>query len=366
VSPVVDDTLLDDPARLTEADSEGVLRAAAQAGAQVRSVLELATERGVANSLRDFRPRAIILVTRPGHGRSIADLLVALLGADCPVPVVITDEVPSWVGPLDVVIAHTEDPGDRVLAESIGRATRRGATTVLTAPPDGPVAAAGAGKAFVLPPRIPVPPGFAFPRALAAGLYVVSNLELLRTDLDQLADELDKEAEKGHLAHESFVNPAKSLALRLTDRVPLLWGLDPAGTAVAHHARHVLAAHAGFVCDVGSYADAQTRFALHRAAVRATSGQGIFDDPDDYAGDPTAMLRVQLLAVATGPAADMARHMAAETLPGADVLVPAEEVSADESVRAAVLALRFELAALYLGLAAGTIGGSGRYASAGV
>lgn len=361
-----DDTLLDDPARLTEADTEGLLRAAAQAGAQVRSVLELAGEFGVANGLRDFRPRALILVARPGHGRAIADLLTALLGPACPVPVVITEEVPSWVGPLDVVIAHTEDPGDRVLAESIGRATRYGATTVLTAPPDGPVAAAGAGKAHLLPPRVPVPPGFAFPRALAAGLFVVRTLGLLTTDLDMIADELDKEAEKGHLAHESFVNPAKSLALRLADRVPLLWGLDPAGTAVAHHARHVLAAHAGFVCDVGSYADAQTRFALHRAAVRATSGQGIFDDPDDYVGDPTAMLRVQLLAVAAGPVADAARHMAAETLPGADVLVPADEVGADEPTRAAVLALRFELAALYLGLAAGTIGGSGRYAPAGV
>ncbi|MDR4215796.1 hypothetical protein FO492_23175, partial [Bacillus paralicheniformis] len=55
-----------------------------------------------------------------------------------------------WVGPLDVVITHTEDPGDRVLAEYIGRATRYGATVVVTAPPDGPVAAAGAGRAFLL------------------------------------------------------------------------------------------------------------------------------------------------------------------------------------------------------------------------
>jgi hypothetical protein len=363
---VPDDTLLDDPSRLSEADSDGLLRAAALAGAQVRSVVEAATELRVANGLRDFRPRALLLVTRPGHGRSIADLLVALIGPGCPVPIVVTDEVPGWVGPLDVVITHTEDPGDRVLAESIGRATRFGATTVLTAPPDGPVAAAGAGKAFLLAPRVPVPPGFAFPRALAAGLFVVKTLGLLSTDLGLVAEELDKEAEKGHPAHESFVNPAKSLALRLYDRVPLLWGLDPAGTAVAHHARHVLAAHAGFVCDVGAYADAQTRFALHRAAVRSTSGQGIFDDPDDFAGDPSARLRVQLLAVSSGPAADVARHMAAETLPGADVLVPAEEMGADEPARAAVLALRFELAALYLGLAAGTIGGSGRYAPAGV
>src|SRR5690348_1428197 len=163
-----DDTLLDDPARLTEADSEGLLRAAAQAGAQVRSVVEMATERGMADSLRDFRPRALILLGRPGDGGAIAELLRALLGPACPVPVVLTDEVPGWVGPLDVVITHTEDPGDRVLAESIGRATRFGATVVVTAPPDGPVAAAGAGRAFLLPPRVPVPPGFAFPRALAA------------------------------------------------------------------------------------------------------------------------------------------------------------------------------------------------------
>ncbi|MFC0109898.1 hypothetical protein [Kibdelosporangium aridum] len=363
---MADDTLLDDPARLSEVDTDGVLRAAARAGAQVRSVVEMAEELGVERALADVRPRALLIVTRPGHAGAIADLLVALLGPACPVPVVVVDEVPGWVGPLDVVITHTEDPGDRVLAESIGRATRYGATVVVTAPPDGPVAAAGAGRAFLLPPRVPVPPGFAFPRAFAAGLLTLRTMGLLRTDVANLADELDKEAEKDHPAHESFVNPAKSLALRLFDRVPLLWGLDPAATAVASHARHVLAAHAGFVCDVGSYADAQTRFALHRAVVRSTSGQGIFDDPDDFASDPTAMLRVQLLAISSGPAADAARHMAADTLPGADVLVPAEEVGADEPVRAAVLALRFELAALYLGLAAGTIGGSGRYASAGV
>ncbi|CAM3623262.1 hypothetical protein KIPE111705_17505 [Kibdelosporangium persicum] len=361
-----DDSLLDDPARLSEADTDGLLRAAALAGAQVRSVVEAATELGVGNALTDVRPRALLIVTRPGHGAAIAHLLVALLGPACPVPVVVTDEVPGWVGPLDVVIAHTEDAGDHVLAESVGRATRYGATVVVTAPPDGPVAAAGAGRAFLLPPRVYVPPGFAFPRALGAGLLTLTTMGLLRTDVQRLADELDKEAEKDHPAHESFVNPAKSLALRLADRVPLLWGLDPAATAVASHARHVLAAHAGFVCDAGSYADAQTRFSLHRAAVRSSSGQGIFDDPDDFAGDPTAMLRVQLLAISSGPAAEAARHMAGDTLPGADVLAPAEEVGADEPTRAAVLALRFELAALYLGLAAGTIGGSGRYASAGV
>ena len=54
----------------------------------------------------------------------------------------------------------------------------------------------------------------------------------------------------------------------------------------------------------------------------------------------------------------LARHAAEEALPGADVLEPAVEVVARRRGRAALLALRFELAALYLGLAAGTLGGN--------
>ena len=46
----------------------------------------------------------------------------------------------------------------------------------------------------------------------------------------------------------------------------------------------------------------------------------------------------------------------ARRCPAADLLAPAEEITADETTCAAVLALRFELAALYLGLAAGTTG----------
>ena len=72
------------------------------------------------------RPRAVVLITRPAT-RSPRELLMALLGPGCSVPVVVADEVPPWVGALDVVLAHTEDPGDRVLAESIDRAGRCGA-----------------------------------------------------------------------------------------------------------------------------------------------------------------------------------------------------------------------------------------------
>ena len=360
---VPDDTLLDDPRRLAEADTDGLLRAAAMAGAQVRATVEAAEEAGI-DQLEGTRPRALVLVTRPGAGPMIADLLQALLTPACPVPLVVADAVPSWVGPLDVVVADTEDPGDTVLAESVGRATRYGATTVLTAPEEGPVAAAGAGKALLLTSRVPVPPGFGFPRGMSAALLVMVRLGLLRADFRTLADELDREAERDHPDQESFVNPAKSLALRLADRVPLLWGLDPVGAAVAHRAAHVLAEHAGFVTDSAGYPQALTRLALYRAAVHTATGHGLFADPEDFTDDPMQRLRVMLLSIRTDEAAEHARRSVMATLPDADIMVPAEEVTADEPTLAAVLALRFELAAFYLGLAAGTIGGSGRYAPA--
>lgn len=362
MSPIADDALLDDPARLTEVDSDGLLRAGAMAGAQVRATLAVAAESNLAR-LVGARPRALVLVTRPGLGPGVSRIVAALLQPSCPVPIVLTDVVPSWIGPLDVVVGHTDDPGDTVLAESVDRAARFGASVVITAPEDGPVAAAAAGKAVLITPRVHVPPGFGFARVLTAGLLTVRTLGLLETDLEALADELDREAERDHMQHESFVNPAKSLALRLADRSPLLWGLDDVATAVAGHAVQVLATHTDLVCDVTDYPQAMSGTALHRAAVQASSGQDIFADPDDLEPGQVSPLRVFLLAVRSAPG-DPMRRLAADTLPGADVLAPIEELGADAPACAAVLALRFELAALYLGLASGTTGGSGRYASA--
>ncbi|MBP2474583.1 hypothetical protein JOF53_003455 [Crossiella equi] len=353
---MLDDVLLDDPARLAEADSGGLLRAAASAGAQVRSTIEAAEELGL-DRLPNDRPRALVLLTRPGVGPAVAALLAALLGPGCVVPVVVADVVPTWIGALDVVIAHTEDPGDPVLAESIDRAARRGARVVLTAPEDGPVAAAAAGGALLLPPRVRVPHGLGYARALAAGLLVANRLGLLRTDVAAIADELDREAERCQPVHESFVNPAKSLALRLADRTPLLWGLDHVATAVAAQAAQSLATFSGVVADVAGYPQALLRPALHRAAVQSTSGHDLFADPDDFSAGPTP--RVLLLAVSRDPLAEATRRAAEDTLRGADVVSPAEEVVGDTALCAAVLAARFDLAALYLGLAAGTLGGPG-------
>ncbi|RZS33927.1 phosphoglucose isomerase-like protein [Herbihabitans rhizosphaerae] len=362
MTAVLDDTLLDDPARLTEADSDGWLVAVARAGAQVRATIEAANAIRLDDELAGT-PRALVLVSRPGLGPAVTELIAALLGRSCPVPVVITDIVPPWIGPLDVVLAHTEDGGDAVLAESIDRASRYGARVVVTSPPDGPVAAAAAGRALALPSPVDVPAGFGLPRALAAGLLATRALGLLRADVDALADELDREAERDHMQHESFVNPAKSLALRLAERIPLLWGLDDTATAVAAHAAQALGSYAGIACDVASYQQAQTRSALHRAAVGSNTAADIFADPDLDESPTGTPPRVLLLGLRDDEETSALRRSAAAALPTADAPALAEEISADEPGRAAVLALRFEFAALYLGLATGTIGGTGHYAA---
>lgn len=366
---MLDDTLLDDPERLHGADRSGLLRAAASAGAQVRATADAAAEAGM-DSLAGSTPRAFVQICRPDSVTGASALVGALLGPRCPFPVVTAPAAPAWVGALDVVFAHTDDPGDVELAESIHLAGRRGASVVVTAPADGPVAAAAAGSAMLLPARVPVPPGFGLPRAVTAALAVVRALGLLTTvDLDRLADALDGEAERDHPGAESFVNPAKTLAMRLAGRIPLLWGTDPVATEVARHGARVFAAHAGLVCDAADLRAAAARPALRAAALQAISGQDIFADPDF--DEPSVQVRLLLLAVASDEQAQRQRHAAEATFEGADVLAMPEELPADDLTNdpvqsrltaAMVLALRLEMAALYLGLASGALGGPGTLA----
>jgi Bacterial phospho-glucose isomerase C-terminal SIS domain len=361
-----DEGLLDDPKRLEATDSGSLLRAAATAGAQVRSTAAAAEEAGLSR-LAGERPRALVLLTRPGAAAAAAPLLLALLGPSCPVPIVTTRSVPTWVGALDIVLANTTDPGDRELAEGIDRAVRRGARVVLTAPEQGPVAAAGAGRSMLLVPRVEVPPSLVLPRTLTAGLLLLNTLGLLATDAEVLAGELDREAERDHVAHESLVNPAKSLALRLQERTPLLWGTDPVAAVVAGHSASSLAAHAGVVAHAAGFPEAASLPVLCRQAVSATGEAEVFHDPfEDSPQTEIPAMRPVLLGVLHDPHHEPERAAAADLLPGADVVTADEELMVRQddpgaaACAAAVLALRFDFAALYLGLSRGVLGGPGR------
>jgi Bacterial phospho-glucose isomerase C-terminal SIS domain len=361
---VLDDILLADPRALTALDTSGVLRGAATAGAQVRSAAQGAADARIAD-LAGSRPRALVLLRRPGTSGAAAGLLTAALGPTCPVPVVVADTVPGWVGPLDVVIAHTADADDGDLADGVAFAVRRGAEVVLSAPADGPVASAGAGRVRLVEQRIPVPPGLDLPRALAVGLVVAGALELFTTPLhpalDPLADQLDAEAERNQPGHEPFMNPAKSLALRLAEHTPLLWGTDPLGTAVAAHAAAALATHAGVVAHADDVGRAAAASGLVRALDRAATGADVFHDPFDDPDGTTEAPPVRLVLLATGEddPAQVTLRLAGRQWPSADVVHPVDEVARGVAhagvLRAGLLASRFDVAAVYLGLATRTI-----------
>lgn len=359
---MLDDTLLGDARALAELDSGGVLRSAATAGAQVRSTAHAVQEAGVA-AIEGMRPRALVLLRRPGAGVAAAGLLATLLGPACPVPVVLADLVPSWIGPLDVVIAHTADPTDVELAESIARAVGRGAEVLLSAPAEGPVASAGAGRARLVEPRVPVPPGLDLPRALALGLVAVAVLGLVspapEPSLEPLADALDAEAERDQPGHDTFMNPAKSLALRLAERTPLLWGTDPLAGAVAEHGAAALAMHAGVVAHAGDIARAATATALVRA-LDSSAHADVFHDPyDESFGGEAPPPRLVLLGTDEADPVQTALRRTGRDRSAADLQHPVDEIPRGTPhaalLRAGLLALRFDLAAVYLGLATRTI-----------
>ncbi|MGH3930742.1 MAG: SIS domain-containing protein, partial [Pseudonocardiaceae bacterium] len=162
--------------------------------------------------------------------------------------------------------------------------------------------------------------------------------------------------------HESFVNPAKSLALRLAERTPLLWGTDPVATAVAGHAAGALAAHAGVVAHAAGFHEAAVLPALWQEAVRAGVRGEVFRDPFEDSPD-----RPELRPVLLGVHADrqLERSAAMRAVPSADVVTADEELMVRQgepgalACAAAVLAVRFDLAALYLGLGRGVLGGPG-------
>ncbi len=359
---VLDDTLLGDPGALAAIDTNGVLRAAATAGAQVRSAAQGAIEAGV-GELEGHRPRSLVLLRRPGASATSTGLLAALLGPACPVPVVLADTIPSWIGPLDVVVAHTADPSDAELADSVARAVGRGAEVLLSAPAEGPVASAGAGRVRLIEPRIPVPDGLDLPRALAVGLAVTAALGLhptaLDPGLDALADVLDAEAERNQPGHDPFMNPAKTLALRLAEHTPLLWGTDALAAAVAEHGAGALATHAGVVAHASEMGRAATATALLRA-LDAGAERDIFHDPfDDPPGAEALPVRLVLLGTAEDDPGQVMLRRTRRTKAPADVLHPVEEVARgvrhSALLRAGLLASRLDVAAVYLGLATRTI-----------
>jgi hypothetical protein len=354
---------LDDTEALIAADRDGLLRAASTAGAQVRATASAVAE-GALDLLRsEQRPRSLIWVSGRGPAESAGSLIAATLGGSAAEPIVVAAEAPPWIGPLDVLVIAGDDPGDPALVAAAATGVRRGSRVVIAAPYEGPLRDATAGRVAVLAPRLWVPDDFGLCRYLAAGLATLLAIQNSAAsaplDLMVLADQLDAEALRNSAGREVFTNAAKALAERIAGRNVVVTGDNAATLALARHAAASLLRIAHHPVGAAGLADALVALRSDSAAGYGdvSAVDALFHD-EDLDGPLPERMRVLALTLAAE------RQVVAARVAGlADVhLVGVEDVPDPASAPAdsgrpeqqlATLAVRLEMAAVYLRLSRG-------------
>ncbi|MGC0364913.1 hypothetical protein ABH922_002897 [Rhodococcus sp. 27YEA15] len=353
---------LDDGEAVTAADAEGLLRAVAMGGAQIRSTAAAVAD-GVLGRLIGFRPRSVILIAGSGGARHAARLAIALAGNSIGAPLLVLEHTPSWAGPLDVVVVAGDDAGDPRLVESVDSAVRRGAEVVVAVPDEGPMRAAAAGRTAVLAPRLYVPPRHTMTRFLAVFLAVGAVIEDRSPHgrpweaLDRVADAVDAEAVRSGPGREVFGNPAKSLATRMLGHRVVVCGNGSVATVLSEYASAALLA-SGISAAAADLSDV-IRGARMLYAPRAVGGDSVFHDP--FFHDPQldgALPGESVRAFVFTTEADQAdtrRRM--DALADADLVVSADDDQSDPGIsemeQVFVLASRVDMAAAYAQLTGG-------------
>jgi glucose/mannose-6-phosphate isomerase len=223
---------LDDLALLEAGDPGGVLRQVASAAAQVRTLARVTADTDLGPVLSAGRPRSIVVAGMGGSGMA-GEVLAAVCGPGAALPVVTHHDyrLPGWVGAADLVIAVSCSGQTEETLSATEEAVRRGC----------PLLAVGqAGSALALiaeqarAPFIPVEPA-GMPRvmlwSLAVPLMIVADLlglaDIPAAGLEAAAADLERVSHLCRPDSESFVNPAKTLALELAGTLPMIWGSSP-------------------------------------------------------------------------------------------------------------------------------------------
>lgn len=347
---------LDDGDGLLAADRNGLLRASAMAGAQVRATAAALAE-GLLEPLRsDHPPRTVIWVAGRGPARSAGAMLAAVLGGALAAPFVVTAEVPPWIGALDVLIIAGDDPGESALVNAAATGVRRGSRVLVVAPQEGPLRDVSAGRAVMLAPRLWVPDDFGLTRYLAAGLAALHVVDAgMRVDLAALADELDAEALRNSAGRDLFTNPAKLLADRMSGSDIVLAGDTAATLVLADHGAVAMLRLAGLVVATAGVADVLA--AVGSGLGGAGAARSVFHD-EQIDGPLPNRVRTFVLATDTERPAITARIGGFDDI----TVIGAEDVPelAGTSLpvgrpeqQLAIMALRLEMTAVYLKLVRG-------------
>ncbi|MFC0533643.1 SIS domain-containing protein [Phytohabitans kaempferiae] len=297
----VDEALLDDPNGMAENDPGGMLRATASAGAQVRESAALAAEANLAVLGDEGRPRAVVIAGIGTAGRT-GEILATVAGPRCPVPVIAhrSAGVPGWVGAADVVIAVSASGRSPEALGAAEAAARRGARLVAVGAPDSllqSVAESARAPFIPVPRRAPARASLwalTVPVLLAARTFGL--VKVNEADLAETAARLDADADRCRPTAESFVNPAKSLALGLAGSVPIVWGSSPLAAVAARRFADTISANARYPVVAGALGEAgRGRVGLLDGVFGGLveSSRDIFADPEDE--QDATRLRVVLL-----------------------------------------------------------------------
>jgi Bacterial phospho-glucose isomerase C-terminal SIS domain len=249
-NPEIAEEVLDDVELLRARDPRGLLPAVAGAGAQVRETARLTEEAGLDRVTDGGRPRGLIIVARR-EGAVAASVLRALLGPGSPVTVDVVPgpALPVWSGPSDIAVVATRTGAGRYAVTPAYEAARRGVALVGIGAEESPLRAACSSARA---PYVPLPESrvrhTALWSLLTPLLQLATGLELLAAgvaDLDAVAAALDEVATECGPAKESFVNPAKTLALELLDALPVIAAEGPLADAATARIADQLATLAG-------------------------------------------------------------------------------------------------------------------------
>jgi glucose/mannose-6-phosphate isomerase len=223
---------LDDPALVEAADPGGVLRQAASAAAQVRTSARVTAETDLGAVISAGRPRSIVVTGMGGSGVA-GEVLAAVCGPGSASPVIAQHDyrLPAWVGAADLVIAVSCSGTTEETLSAAEGAVRRGCPLLGVGGAGSPLARiAEQARA----PFVPVQPA-GMPRftlwGLAVPLMVVADrlgvADIPADTLETAAADLERVSHLCRPDSESFVNPAKTLALELDGTLPMIWGSSP-------------------------------------------------------------------------------------------------------------------------------------------
>jgi len=318
MSPLLDEALLNDPDYIVQRDSRGTLMALATAGAQVRQAVTLSREAGMDRVGGGERPRSV-LVASLGGSAVVADVLELLAEPGSPVPVTVRRNLPlpGWVGPLDLVVAVSLSGRASGPLAVAAEGARRGASVLTVGAANSPLAEVCARARGV---HIDVGHGrtssrtalwsLLTPVILAAG--ELGLIEAGESVLSDTADRLDLHAEACRPRSESFVNPAKILAMQLAETIPVVLGDGPLNGVAAARAASMLARTARIPATCGELPDAASQIVacfdgpFTAGGGHSVGGVGLRQSGHDIFADPfldgPAQPRLGLLMLRDAPA----------------------------------------------------------------